>query len=382
MLFFKILIKMYKSGLLLGSGLLISLFLIQPVVAQETIWLSNTPPESMQKMVTTSGMHRLAAIDSKKLRGKPDNGNKKKGDQYKKIKTDSTQKGRPQTTAKGGKKSYRPSTKYLQWIRNGNSIQNAKYICLDDETEYELTLMSPEGNKEKIEIVTDSICYAKFELNEEGYYNTYLIIKKAVGDTLHVNIAKAELLNHSCRNGHHKRLEARPVRTYPKITDFEMIRNRNPHEDYHYFTSSGSEEVFKVIYDGKPRLGVKVTLNTEKGWSKTFFTDENGEINAQFIQDYFSKWQELNSREIYYYMLKADYTTKKDIHYNGKDYSYVHYTLTMSDGYHPARTMYASMVWGLIVFLIALIASVAGIFIYKERRKRPFKEIKFNESNK
>ncbi len=382
MLFLKRLIKMYKSGLGLGSGLLVSLFLMQPVVAQETIWLSNTPPESMQKMVKTSGMHRLSAIDSKKLRGKPDNGNKKKEDQYKKIKTDSTQKGRPQTTAKGGKKSYRPSTKYLQWIRKGNSIQNAKYICLDDETDYELTLMSPEGNKEKIEIVTDSICYAKFELNEEGYYNTYLTIKKAVGDTLHVSIAKAELLNHSCRNGHHKRLEARPVRTYPEVTDFEMIRNRNPHEDYHYFTSSGSEEVFKVIYDGKPRSGVKVTLNTEKGWSKTFFTDENGEINAQFIQDYFSKWQELNSREIYYYMLKADYTTEKDIHFKGKDYSYVHYTLTMSDGYHPARTMYASMVWGLIVFLIALIASVAGIFIYKERRKRPYKEIKFNESNK
>jgi len=359
----------------------IFLFFGFQINAQDAIWLSNTPPVSMEKKVKTSGMHRLSAIDSKKLRGKPDNGNKKKGDQYKKIKTDSTQKGRPQTTVKGGKKSYRPSTKYLQWIRKGNSIQNAQYICLDDKTDYELTLMSPEGNKEKIEIVTDSICYAKFELNEEGYYNTYLTIKKAVGDTLYVNIAKAELLNHSCRNGHHKRLEARPVRTYPKIIDFEMIRSRNPHEDYHYFTSSGSEEVFKVIYDGKPRSGVKVTLNTEKGWSKTFVTDENGEINAQFIQDYFSKWQELNNREIYYYMLKADYTTKKDIHYKGKDYSYVHYTLTMSDGYRPARTMYASMVWGLIVFLIALIASVAGIFIYKERRKRPYKEIKFNESN-
>ncbi|MEN8187957.1 MAG: hypothetical protein ABFR05_12580, partial [Bacteroidota bacterium] len=196
------------------------------------------------------------------------------------------------------------------------------------------------------------------------------------------NIAKAELLSHSCRNGHHKRLEARPVRSYPEITEFEIIRQRNPHEDYHYFTSSGNTETYKAIYEGKPLSDVKVKINTEKGWSKTHSTNKNGELKTQFIQDYFSDWQELNTRQIYYYMLEADYTLKKDIQYKGKDYRYIHYTLTMSDGYRPSTLMYSSMVWGLIVFLITMVASIAGIFIYKERRKRPYKEIKFNESNK
>ena len=382
MLFLKNLIKINKSGLALGSGLLIFLIFTQSVVAQEAVWFSNTPPASMEKSVKTNGMHRLSTLETKRRDARPKSGNKKPKSEYNKVTKDSTKKRDAKNAGEKSKRSYGPPPKkYIQWLRKGSSVNDAKYICLTDSTDYQLTLMSPEGEKEDIELVKNKTCYAKFELNEEGYYNAYLIIKKDLGDTLHINIAKAELLNHSCRNGHHKKLEARPVNYYPEITDFEMIRQRNPHEDYHYFTSSGDTETYKAFFEGKPLAGVKVKLNTEKGWSKTLFTNENGELNAEFIQDYFSKWRELNKREIYYYMLEADYTLKKDIHYKGKDYAYIHYTLTMSDGYHPSRTMYASMVWGLIVFLITMVVSIAGIYIYKERRKRPYKEIKFNESN-
>ncbi len=382
MLFFKIFSEINKSGLALVCGVLIYLLFTQSLVAQETIWLSNTPPKSMEKEVKTNGMHRLSTLETKARSARPKSDSKKVKSKYNKATKDSTKKREPKSAGKKSKRSYGPPPKKnIQWLRKGSSIIDAEYICLTDSTDFQLTLMSPEGKKEPIEIVKAKTCYAKFELNQEGYYNAYLIIKKDLGDTLHVNIAKAELLNHSCRNGHHKKLEARPVNYYPEITDFEMIRQRNPYEDYHYFTSSGKTETYKAIFEGKPLAGVKVKLNTEKGWIKTFITDKNGEFNARFIQDYFSKWQELNNREIYYYMLKADYTIKKDTHYNGKNYGYVHYTLTMSDGYHPARTMYASMLWGLIVFLITMVVSIAGIFIYKERRKRPYKEIKFNESN-
>ncbi len=383
MLFLKKLIKIEKSGLAYLSGFLISLFLIQPVVAQETVWLSNTPPKSMEKEVKTSGMHRLSTLETKKRGDRTKSGSENAKSEYRGATKDSTKKRDPKSINKKSKGSYRPAPpKYIQWLRKGSSVTDAEYICLSDSTDFQMTLMSPEGKKEGIELVKNKACYAKFELNEEGYYNAYLIIKKDLGDTLHINIAKAELLNHSCRNGHHKKLEARPVNYYPEITDFEIIRQRNPHEDYHYFTSSGKTETYKALFEGKPLTGVKVKINTEKGWSNTQFTNEKGELNTEFIQDYFSQWQELNTREIYYYMLEADYTLKKDIHYNGKDYAYIHYTLTMSDGYHPSRTMYSSMVWGLVVFLTVMIASVIGIFIYKERRKRPYKEIKFNESNK
>jgi len=383
MLFFKNLIKTNKLGLTFFSGLLIFLIFSQSVVAQEAVWLSNTPPASMEKEVKTNGMHRLSTLETKRRDARPKSGNKKPKSEYNKTTKDSTKKRDNKSAGKKSKRSYGPPPKkYIQWLRKGSSIDDAEYICLNESIGYQLTLISPEGEKEDIELVKNKTCYAKFELNEEGYYNAYLIIKKDLGDTLNINIAKAELLNHSCRNGHHKKLEARPVNYYPEITDFEIIRQRNPHEDYHYFTSSGDTETYKALFEGKPLAGVKVKINTEKGWSKTQYTNENGELNAEFIQDYFSKWRELNTREIYYYMLEADYTLKKDIHYKGKDYTHIHYVLTMSDGYHPSRTMYSSMVWGLIVFLITMVVSIVGIFIYKERRKRPYKEIKFNESNK
>ncbi len=363
----------FKNIILLGL-----LFSGIQLKAQDAVWLSNTPPESMEEMVKTSGMHRLPALDFRKSRGKPKEDGKGK---YSKVKKDSVQKKRPENPAKGGKRSYRPATKYLQWIRKGNSVQDSRYICLDKGTDYDIFLLSPKGKKEKIELIKGKTCFAGFELNEEGYYNAYLQIRKGMGDTLYINIAKAELLSHSCRNGHHKNLEARPVRTYPEIVDFEVIRERKPHENYHYFTTSGDNETYKVLYLGKPVTDVKVTVNTEKGWSKSLFTDEKGEFSIQFIQDYFSEWKELNKREIFYYMLRADHTVKKDISYKDKDYHYIHYTLTMSDGYHPSKTMYSSMVWALIVFVITLIVSIAGVFFYKERRKRPYKEIEFNESN-
>lgn len=355
------------------------LFLGFQLRAQDAVWLSNTPPESMEEMVKTSGMHRLSALDSKKTKGKQKRGSGE--GKYGNVKKDSSQSNKPKNTAKGGKRSYRPATKYIQWIRKGNSVHDSKYICLNKETDYTVSLLSPEGKNEKIELIKDKNCFLKFELKEEGYYNAYLKIKKGMGDTLYINIAKAELLNHSCRNGHHKKLEARPVRTYPEITDLEVIRKRNPHENYHYFSTSGDQETYQVLYLNKPVKGVNITFNTEMGWSKSMVTDENGEFNIQFIQDYFSKWKELNKREIFYYMLRADYTINQNISYKGKDYQYIHYTLTMSDGYHPSKTMYSSMVWALIVFVITLIVSIAGIFIYKERRKRPYKEIEFNESN-
>ena len=54
-----------KSGLVIVSGLLISLFLNQPVVAQEIIWFSNTPPKADKKIVP-DGMHRLSSLKGKR----------------------------------------------------------------------------------------------------------------------------------------------------------------------------------------------------------------------------------------------------------------------------------------------------------------------------
>ena len=337
-------------------GFYIFFFISLTGVAQEPVWLSNQPPKSMKKIIKTSGMHRYSSF--KKKRGKSKHSAKKQGK----------------------KTSYKPSsTKYVHWIRQGASVDKAPYICLPDSMEYDLVMMSPERKKAPVKYVKDSVCYITFHLDEEGYYNAYLITKQGLGDTLQVNIAKAELLSHSCRNGHHKKLEARPVQFYPEITDFEIIRQRKPHETYHFFISSGDEVKYTALYKGHPLTGAQMSLHTQKGWSKTGLTDKEGNFKVQFIQDYFTDWKELDKRKIYFYLVTADYTIKQDVRYKGKDYQYIHYTTTMSDGYRPSRIMYASMVWALVVFLVTLIISILVIYIYKERRSKPYKEINFNE---
>ncbi|MEN8188013.1 MAG: hypothetical protein ABFR05_12865, partial [Bacteroidota bacterium] len=147
--------------------------------AQDAIWLSNTPPKSMEKSVETYGMHRLSVLKAKRRGGKSNSRGDKERSGYNKTVKDSAKKGDRKSTDKKGKKPYRPTPKkYIQWLRKGSSVRDAKYTCLDEKSDYDLTLMSPEGKEEDVEVVKDSICYAKFELNEEGYYNAYLIIKE------------------------------------------------------------------------------------------------------------------------------------------------------------------------------------------------------------
>jgi len=320
--------------------------------AQEPVWLSNQPPRKLKKKYKTSGMHRYCAIREK---GDDRDGRNRHG-------------------------SWSNDTDYVQWIRKGASVERAKYICPGENEDYTLVLKDPLGKDQKIEIGKDSVCYLKFKLNQEGRFNAYYITKIPSEDALNINVAKAELISHSCRNGHDKAIANRPVKFYPEITDFEIIRIRKSDETLHHFTTSGTDETFQVLYKGKPLAGVPVKIYTQKGWVNTKKTNKEGKVHINFIQDYFSKMQELDRRRVYYYMVEADYTVNDSITYKGQTYPKIHYTTTISDGYRPWRLMYSSKVWGLIIFLAIFVITSIGVFVYKERRKRPYKEITFDES--
>ena len=131
--------------------------------------------------------------------------------------------------------------------------------------------------------------------------------------------------------------------------------------------------------NGKPVEGANLTLVNQKSWSKTLKTNKEGNSTFQFIQDYFSSWQELNNREIYNYLLYGEITLPTQGNYEGKAYSYTHYTTSLSDGYRPAKTMYMSMFWAFAVFIITTIITVSGVFIYRFKRQRIYKEIKLDE---
>ncbi len=130
-----------------------------------------------------------------------------------------------------------------------------------------------------------------------------------------------------------------------------------------------------------PVENAKLTFNTQTGWQKVLTTDKSGKASFQILQDYFSSWQELNYRIVYDYVIFGDITLAQTGKYIDKNYSYVHYTTSLSDGYRPARTMYMSMFWAFVVFMITIIISVVGIFLYKFNRNKKYKEIHFDEKD-
>ncbi|MFA5299215.1 MAG: hypothetical protein WC389_13570 [Lutibacter sp.] len=329
-----------KSKYTFRSVLVISLLLFHPLVAQEINWFSNMPPEG-EKNIVTNGMHRLSS--------------------------------------KPGK---RGQSSIIQWLRKGTNPEEAEYFQISEKENFEFYLFSPSKKQVEGKLITKGgKSFFSYVSKEEGYYNAYLIQKEVSGNTLNIAVAKSELLNHSCRNGHKLVRGLVGPNLYPEIIPIEIKRERGFAEDLHYFTASGDNVEYQFLVNGKPVEGANLTLVTQKNWNKTLKTNKEGKSTFQFIQDYFSSWQELNNREIYYYLLYGEITLPEQGNYNGNEYSYIHYTISLSDGYRPAKTMYMSMFWAFAVFVVTIIITVIGIFIYRFKRQKIYKEIKLDEKN-
>lgn len=315
-------------------------FLFQTAYAQNKFWFSNQPPTNKQEYAP-AGMHKLSSVKGK-----------------------------------------RGQSSIIQWLRNGSSPLLSKYVQLNNQDKFEFYLFSPSGNEIKSEFKTDEeYTHLSFQGKEEGFYNGYLITKYVSNDTLYQNIAKAELLNHSCRNGHKNVRKKIGPYAYPQTIPAEIIRKRNSKEDFHFFISSGDIVDYQLIINNQAIEGAEMYLTTQTDWQKKLLTNKEGICTFQFIQDYFTLWQELNNRKIYYYVIFAEKTIPSSGIYMQTPYSFIHYSTSLSDGYRPAKTMYLSMFWALIIFTITVLVSVTGILIYKISRNRIYKEASFDEKN-
>ncbi len=310
---------------------------------QPPVWLSNVPPAVLRKKVSAYGMHRLCTLKSHRGR--------------------------------------RGSIRVIQWIRQGESVEHARYLHLPDSMSACVCVFSPKHEQPKAKIMNvKGRSVAEYVDNEEGYWNLYLVLKRISGDTLYVDVAKAELLSHSCRNGHPNVRKAVLPRIYPDKIPFEIVRERRLNENFHFFIASGDKFIYKPLFRGKPVPGIRVAMSTEKGWVNKKITNKKGEVAFQFIQDYFTRWSEIRGRKIYAYLIYSEFIKKTEGNYKGKTYHYIHYSTSMSDGYFPSRTMYLSMVWGLVIFIVTTVLIAVGVFVYRERRKKPYKEYHFDEN--
>jgi hypothetical protein len=301
--------------------------------ASEVIWLSGDPPKKASKQVKSIGMQRLAGFRGKR-----------------------------------GKETL------ILWVRSGTNPIESEYLNSTHTSEPVVFVFSPEEKLIKAELSDGRMGFAlTYDGSLEGFYNIYIIERFVHGDTLYVQIAKAEKLSHSCRNGHKGIRPKIPPHSFPGKVPFEIIRKRIPNEDFHTFLASGDEVSFMMLLNGNPVENANVLITTQKQWAKSLKTNKDGEITFQILGDYFSKWKELNNKEIYKFLLKADYTVIEEGVYNKQAYKNIHYTCTMTEDYIPSETVYKSYVWALAVFVFVVTFLSFLIYLNRKRKRRIYR---------
>ena len=328
-----------KKSLLLLLNILFFLTNIQ-AQGEEVLWLSNLPPGERQNEIAASGMHKLSSINEGRGR-----------------------------------------VRIVQWVNKGNSVLNSTYLLNAEFPDAEFYCYTPHRDLQACLVDSTQIFKEiSFSNQIEGYYNLYLIHKEIRSDTLFIQSAKAELLNHSCRNGHKDVDQKIRPQIYPEKIPLEITRTRTRLENLHFFVSSGDKISYVVSKSSIPLSKATVTFHTHQGWQKTVRSDTNGEAVLQITQDYFSPWAEINNRNIYYYLVIAEHTSKEVGNYQGEPYHFIHYTASLSDGYYPSKAMYSSLSWALGIFLFFSLLIVVGVAYHRRRRVKIYREIKIANS--
>ncbi len=198
-----------------------------------------------------------------------------------------------------------------------------------------------------------------------GYYNLYYVSKK---DTV-LNVAKYEYKRFS--HGSDEKFSKEKIE--PRVLSsvgFEIVRLRGNEDSFYYRLSSGDEVKFLVLKDNNPLKGARVTFKTQFGWQKTTRTDQDGIAKIKLIQDYNPDIEKFNKRFREKFILTATYKDKEKF-----------YKASYTGTFMPSRDSYASYKYALFIAILLLIVMSAGVFLYRYRVQKPFREVKFDEQD-
>ena len=214
-----------------------------------------------------------------------------------------------------------------------------------------------------------------------GANNVYVVEQGVVNNVLVIRTAKWITMHHSCGWGHDGKFDETLIN--PQSFDtipFEIVVEDLWDPNFHARVTSGDQLRIRVLSFGKPVPGAKVTLTTDKGWSKTVVSDKDGVASVQLIRDYYpSSWTEFHRTHRGKFLVTARYDAEQQGTYKGKSYERISYVSTHPWKYSPSQRDYSSYSYGLLVGTLAMIVSGVGVYAYRERRKRPYKGIVFDE---
>ncbi len=297
------------------------------------------------------------------------------------LSDDAPKGGRRMQSSHGGPVEVRKGVYYKHlWLRQGALPMEAPYLDSLKQAP-SLLLLDTEGNASEMPFESKGRKGAfsvTFPMPEEGFYNAYVTQQRIDGRVREVQVAKAEVLKHSCREGHDNVQPKMPPRHNPEIP-LEIVRERQSGEDFHSRVGYGDTISFRVLHNGAPQPGATVTLTSGQGWSRQQLSDDAGRVSYTMIRDYYPAWEQFDKRHDQPYMAHASYTVREQGELNGQPYSETRYLASFSGHYYPSADDYESYAYGLSFGLFALVGTGLGITGYRRRRNRPYREVRFHE---
>ncbi len=265
------------------------------------------------------------------------------------------------------------------WLRIGNGPADARYM--DSAIAGKLLLVDVKGEVKEFSGGNVHGSYGvNFAMPDEGFYNIYLVNESIRDGLRQINVAKSEVLKHSCREGHDhvKPLMApRQLDTIP----LEIVRERFPAENFHTLFGYGDTITFLVLRQGVPLAGAEVTLHTGRGWRNTVHTDAEGRASFMMIRDYYPPWHEFERRHRQDYVVSAVYASDASGETAAGRYTATRYVSTLNGSYYPSERDYRSYAYGLLLGTFALAFTGIAVYLYRRRRQRRFHEVRFDEKN-
>jgi len=262
------------------------------------------------------------------------------------------------------------------WLRRGDDPLRAAYVD-KDSVDSTVVLLDRQGNRSSMELADkNGPWHASAVLEELGFYNAYLTIQTVHDGRLEVQTAKAELLRGTCcRKGIEEETTRAPLDPTAPI---ELVREHLPDEELMTRITSGDRLTFTVLGRGAPLAGVPVTLITQHGWHNTAVSDDQGRVSYTMIRDYYPSWSEFNRRHRETYLTVAHLDTREKGTYEDTPYTSVRYTATLAGHYYPSSADYRSYAYGLSITLLVFTFGGTAIYLYRRRRRKPFKEVRFD----
>lgn len=265
------------------------------------------------------------------------------------------------------------------WLRQGDDPASAGYVRAD-AVPSEIELIDANGKHTRVaQAPMGGLAHAKCEFEDMGFYNAYLARKSVQDGVLRVQLAKAELLKGSCcvkaRDVDPAQLKAISDPTQP----LEIVRSHAPNEKLFTRMVSGDKVSFTVSRLGNPLAGVPVTMLTQQGWQKKAVSDEKGRVEFTLIRDYFPAWNDFRRRAKQTFVVVAEAEAAESGAHLGQNYGKAIYQATLSGKYATSPYDYKSYAWGLGVSVFVLAFGGLGVYLYRRRRVKPFKEVRFDE---